>query len=94
MIELGKVTTLKYGLGGESAAEEGSHRFIRITDINEFGLLRSDDKKYASIDSSKEEYILKKHDILIARTGATYGKCLYFEDNEPSIFAGYLIKVS
>ncbi len=94
MIELGKVATLKYGLGGESAAEEGSHRFIRITDINEFGLLRSDDKKYASIDSSKEEYILKKHDILIARTGATYGKCLYFEDNEPSIFAGYLIKVS
>ena len=31
------------------------HRFIRISDINEFGLLRSNDKKYASIDKSKEE---------------------------------------
>ena len=93
MVELGKLAYLKYGLG-ESAVDEGTHRFIRITDINEFGLLRSDEKKYASIDKSKEEYLLKKNDILIARTGATYGKCLYFEDNEPSIFAGYLIKVS
>jgi len=93
MIELGELAILKYGLG-ESAVDKGSHRFIRISDINEFGLLRSDNKKYASIDNSKEEYILKKNDILIARTGATYGKCLYFEDSEPSIFAGYLIKVS
>ena len=93
MIELGKLAYLKYGLG-ESAVDEGTHRFIRITDINEFGLLRSDEKKYVSIDKSKEEYLLKKNDILIARTGATYGKCLYFEDNEPSVFAGYLIKVS
>ena len=92
-VELGNLANLKYGLG-ESAADEGTHRFIRITDINEFGLLRSNDKKYASIDKSKEEFILKKNDILIARTGATYGKCLYFEGNEPSIFAGYLIKVS
>ena len=93
MVELGKLANLKYGLG-ESASDEGTHRFIRITDIDEFGLLRSDDKKYSSIDKSKEEYILKKNDVLIARTGATYGKCLYFEDNEPSIFAGYLIKIS
>ena len=93
MMELGKLSDLKYGLG-ESAADKGTHRFVRITDINEFGLLRSDDKKYGSIDKTKEEYILKKHDVLIARTGGTYGKCLYFEDDEPSIFAGYLIKVS
>ena len=92
MFELGELANLTYGLG-ESAVDKGTHRFIRITDINEFGLLRSNDKKYASIDNSKEEYILKKNDILIARTGATYGKCLYFEDDEPSIFAGYLIKV-
>ncbi len=93
MIALGELTSLKYGLG-ESAEEQGTHRFVRITDINEFGLLRPNDKKYVSIDGSQHEYILNKGDVLMARTGATYGKCLYFEDDEPSVFAGYLIKIS
>ena len=92
-VELGDVANLKYGLG-DTAAEEGTHRFVRITDINEFGLLRPNDKKYVSIDDSQSEYILSKGDVLMARTGATYGKCLYFESDQPSVFAGYLIKVS
>lgn len=93
MVGLGDLATLKYGLG-ESAAESGTHRFVRITDINEFGLLRPNDKKYVSVDNSKQEYILSKGDVLMARTGATFGKCLYFESDEPSAFAGYLIKIS
>ncbi len=92
MVELGDVATLKYGLG-ESAEDIGTHRFIRITDINEFGLLRPSDKKYISIDDSQKEYILARGDVLMARTGATFGKCLYFEGGEPSVFAGYLIKI-
>ena len=93
MVELGELASLKYGLG-ESAEEKGTHRFVRITDINEFGLLKTTDKKYVSIDNSQSEYVLTKEDVLMARTGATYGKCLYFEDDEPSVFAGYLIKIS
>jgi len=93
MVELGELASLKYGLG-ESAEEHGTHRFVRITDINEFGLLRRTDKKYVSIDNSQSEYVITKGDVLMARTGATYGKCLYFEDDEPSVFAGYLIKIS
>jgi type I restriction enzyme M protein len=92
-VELGELASLKYGLG-ESAEEQGTHRFVRITDVNEFGLLKTTDKKYVSIDDSQSEYVLTKGDVLMARTGATYGKCLYFEDNEPSVFAGYLIKIS
>ncbi len=30
----------------------------------------------------------------MARTQNNYGKSLYFEDDEPSVFAGYLIKIS
>lgn len=90
---MGQIATLKYGLGA-SAEEEGTHRFVRITDIDEFGLLRPGDKKYISVDETQSEYILSKGDILMARTGATYGKCLYFEDNEPSVYAGYLIKIA
>jgi len=35
---------------------------------------------------------LKKGDVLVARTGATFGKTMYFDDNEKSAFAGFLIK--
>ncbi len=93
MVTLNEIATLKYGLG-KSAQNSGKHRFIRITDINELGLLKPDDKKYISIDESETDYILNKGDILMARTGATYGKCLYFESDESSVFAGYLIKIS
>ncbi len=93
MVELGELANLKYGLG-ESAKEEGTHRFVRITDIDKFSLLRPNDKKYVSIDQTQSEYILSKGDVLVARTGATYGKCLYFEGDEPSVFAGYLIKIA
>lgn len=93
MVKLGEIADFKYGLN-ESALETGTHRFVRITDISQFGLLKPADKKYVTIAPNLQEYILSKGDILIARTGATYGKCLYFEDDEPSAFAGYLIKVN
>ena len=93
MVELGDIATLKYGLN-ESAEDTGTHRFVRITDIDEFGLLRPNDKKYVSIEEAQKEYILSQGDVLVARTGATYGKCLYYEGDEPSVFAGYLIKIS
>jgi restriction endonuclease S subunit len=38
-------------------------------------------------------YILEKIDLLIARTGTTFGKMLYLDSVEPSIFASYLIRV-
>lgn len=91
--ELGDIAKLKYGLS-ESAKDEGSYRFIRITDINQFGLLSESDKKYVSIGKDQEEFILSKGDLLMARTGATFGKCLYFEDDNPSVFAGYLIRIT
>jgi type I restriction enzyme M protein len=93
MSKLGDIATFKYGLN-ESASESGTHRFVRITDINQFGLLCSDEKKYVSVPENNNEYLLSKEDILMARTGATYGKCLYFEGDEQSVFAGYLIKIS
>ncbi len=85
--------TLKYGLG-ESALEKGDYRFVRITDINEKGLLKETEKKYININNENKKYILHKEDVLVARTGATYGKCLYFESEEPSVYAGYLIRLN
>ena len=82
-----------YGLGA-SAEDNGRYRFIRITDIDDKGLLINEGKKFVNIKDDEKKYILNKGDVLIARTGATYGKCLYFNSDEPSIYAGYLIKVS
>jgi type I restriction enzyme M protein len=90
---LGELATFEYGLG-KSASETGKYRFIRISDINEFGLLKNEEPKFVDLDENDSIYVLKKGDILMARTGATYGKCLYFDSEIPSVFAGYLIRIS
>jgi len=76
------------------AQDNGDLRYIRITDITENGFLKNDDKKYVNYQDGIERYILKKWDIVIARTWATAGKSLYFNSDEKSVFAGYLIRIN
>ncbi len=91
--KLGEICTFQYGYT-QSAKDNGSYRFIRITDIDESGEIRDDDKKYIS-DKFKmvKSYILKEGDLLVARTGATYGKILIFHLDIPSVYASYLIRI-
>lgn len=91
--ELGELAEFEYGLG-EPALETGEYRYIRITDINDSGLLRSEEPKFINLKKDELNYVLNEGDVLVARTGATYGKCLYFEGNQPAAFAGYLIRVN
>jgi type I restriction enzyme M protein len=64
--------------------------YIRITDIDDFGYLKKDSLKTAS--TIEEQYILKKNDLLFARSGSV-GRCyLHQDDTHKSIFAGYLIR--
>ncbi len=87
------ISTFQYGLTAEGK-DKGEYRFIRITDINEAGLLRNTDKKYVEVDEKEAKlYSLDNSDLLVARTGATYGKFLLFESQKPSVFASYLIRV-
>lgn len=68
-------------------------RYIRITDITEDGKLRK--STYRTLPYQKAEgYMLKKGDILFARSGATVGKTFLFEEDYDACFAGYLIKAS
>ena len=48
-------------------------RYIRITDIDENGLI-STDELGATVLNVEERYILNENDIVIARSGATVGK--------------------
>ena len=81
----------QYG-ANESAIDytEGNVRYIRITDIDEWGNLKQEDKKSASCINSA--FMLRYNDILFARSGSV-GRCYIHKDlSEPSIFAGYLIR--
>lgn len=91
--KLGEVCVISgdYGLSVSSKPFDGV-RYIRITDITEYGEL-NDDKVSALIDENKKQEKLKDGDILFARTGATVGKTLiYNERYGDCLFAGYLIR--
>ena len=89
MSELAK---FKYGYT-DKASDNGNARFIRITDIDDFGELSSADEKYITLTDDAEKYLLTKGSLVVARTGATYGKTLYFNSDEPSVYASFLIKI-
>ena len=82
-VELKQIAKFSYGYT-DKAKDAGSVRFIRITDIDENGFLKNNDAKY----------MLHKGDIVMARTGATYGKTLHVPNDEPAAYASFLIKIS
>lgn len=91
--ELGELAKPEYGFT-ERAKEEGDARFIRITDIGSDGKLISTDIKYVDLTKEAKRNIVKKNDILLARTGATYGKTMIFEEDYPAVFASFLIRLN
>ncbi len=80
-----------YGLSISSKPFDGV-RYLRITDITDWGEL-NDDIVSANVDSDMKQEELKEGDILFARTGATVGKTLvYKKEFGKCLFAGYLIR--
>lgn len=72
--------------------KEQQPRYIRITDINDFGEL--DDSLGATAENCSDEYFLYENDLLFARSGATVGKTyLHKHLSYPAFFAGYMIRV-
>ena len=91
-VELGSICKPEYGFTA-SAEENGNARFVRITDISPDGRIRKDEPKFITLTSDSEPYLLKKGDLLVARTGATYGKTMLFDEEYPAVFASYLIRL-
>ncbi len=88
---LGEVAEFKYGYTA-SAAEAGEYRFLRITDINPWGKLSSHGAKYVD-GSAASDYVVGIGDLLMARTGATFGKTMLVTTDEPGVFASFLIRI-
>lgn len=91
-IELRELANTQYGFTAKGE-ESGDVRLIRITDIAEDGTLRKQAPMFVTLTHEMRESILAKQDILVARTGATYGKTLLFEESTHAVFASYLISL-
>jgi type I restriction enzyme S subunit len=94
---LGKVLLKKPQYGANESGTERltdeQPRYIRITDIDENGLLINNLGVTANTIESK--YFLKNNDILIARSGNTVGKAYIHKSkniNYECFFAGYMIR--
>ena len=92
IVELGELTKPQYGFTA-SAADTGDARLVRITDIADDGTLRSEGAKFIELENDSRKYLLSKGDVLVARTGATYGKTMLFGEEYPAVFASYLIRL-
>lgn len=93
MVELGEIAKPEYGYT-EKAKDEGNARFIRITDISSDGKLIKTDAKFIDLTNEAKKSLLKKNDILLARTGATYGKTMIFDEDYPAVFASFLMRLN
>lgn len=85
----------QYGAGERGLEREDptSPRYIRITDINEFGELLPD--LGATASNIEARYVLSDGDLLIARSGNTVGKAYLHQASLQTyecFFAGYLIR--
>lgn len=71
--------------------DDNQPKYIRITDFDDFGI--EENHKYMAAESYSSKHLLRKNDIIFARTGGTVGKT-YFYDGEigPAVFAGYCIR--
>lgn len=93
MVELGEVCKPQYGYT-EKAKDQGEVRFIRITDIDTDGKLKNTDAKYIDLTKEAEKSIVMHNDILLARTGATYGKTMIYKEDYTSVFASFLMRLN
>ena len=82
---------IQYGLSN-SAEQYGTHRLLRITDIQD-GKVNWSSVPYTTV-KEPDNYLLSKGDIVFARTGATVGKSFLIEEIPfPAVYASYLIRI-
>ena len=95
MVRLKDICVGKGEYGIAASAEDfasNKYRYLRITDISDFGELLNNDCKSVSCDSC-EKYLLSEDEIVFARTGNSTGRAFFYEKKYgPLVYAGFLIK--
>ena len=92
LVEIRNLAKPQYGFTA-SAQDQGDTRFIRITDISQEGFLSPKEQKFITLTGKSKDLLLARGDILVARTGATFGKTMLFNEDCPAVFASYLIRL-
>jgi type I restriction enzyme S subunit len=82
-----------YGFTTSALTGPGETKLLRITDIQEEKVVWDAVPYCACDDETRQRYILKTGDLLIARIGATTGKTYLVDDAPTAIFASYLIRI-
>lgn len=85
----------QYGYTESASKEEVGPRFLRITDI-QGNTVNWGSVPYCKIsENEKRKYLLKKGDLVFARTGATTGMSYFIDADlkEDAVFASYLIRL-
>lgn len=85
----------EYGLNASATIFDGKNKYIRITDIDDDSRLfiKKDLTSPNMILNNSDRFVLKKGDILFARTGASVGKTYIYNESDGLVyFAGFLIR--
>jgi len=93
-VRLGELTKEKprYGLTAK-AKENGKFVFLRITDIDDQGEIKSDNFKFVDLNQTeKEKYDVRKGDLLLARSGSVGNFFVAHQDYPNWVYASYLIR--
>ncbi len=94
-VKLGEVCDFSYGFTASAKNNDTGVKLIRITDIVP-QLIDWNNVPFCKIEENKlNQFLLKKGDIVVARTGATAGYAKLFRKDPPvnSVFASYLIRI-
>ena len=84
-----------YGMNAASKPFDGTHKYIRITDIDEITSEYKEDSIVSPAAEIDEHYRVKENDILFARTGASTGKTYLYNHNDGRLYyAGFLIRMN
>lgn len=86
---------MRYGTS-KPACEDGKYKYLRMGNVTYNGYLNLDDLKRINIPEDEiEKCIVRKGDVLFNRTNSLelIGKTCLFDNEEPMVIAGYLIRV-
>ncbi|MET3981267.1 type I restriction enzyme S subunit [Mucilaginibacter sp. UYP25] len=87
--------SMDYGMNAAATAFDGQNRYIRITDIDQGSSKYKPESPVSPLGELSDKYLVKKNDILFARTGASTGKTYLYDSNDGTLyFAGFLIRAS
>jgi len=86
--------TISYGYTASASYEVNGPKFLRITDIVPEVINWEAVPSCNITDKKKEKFLLKKGDVVVARTGATTGYAKRMHKKHPeTVFASYLVRL-